>query len=125
MQGDRVSTRTIHAGAASLAVLAALFLAGPAAAQPQLGSLTPTPRLNVLTPTGGKAGTNIDVTLNGTDLNGPEAILFSHPGIKGTLLDAVVVPPDPKIKPKGGMKQVGTPTASKFSVKIGSDVPPG
>lgn len=42
----------------------------------------PMPRLLGVMPPGGAAGTNVDVTLSGTDLEGANAIWFDHPGLR-------------------------------------------
>src|SRR6267378_1821103 len=74
------------------AALAASFVvcAGKVHAQPQLGNQLPQPRLNTVAPAGGKVGTTFELVFTGTDLEGPESLLFNHPGIKATLF-----PPDP------------------------------
>jgi hypothetical protein len=46
---------------------------------------TPTPLLTSLTPCGGKIGTEIEVTIAGTDLDGADALRFSHPAITAVL----------------------------------------
>src|ERR1700730_6949107 len=83
------------------AALTALLLAwaGQAKAQPQLGNLLPNPRLNTISPAGGKAGTTLEVTFTGTDLDLPEALYFSHPGFKATAIQPEVPKEDPKVKP--------------------------
>ncbi|MCI0462592.1 MAG: PPC domain-containing protein [Gemmataceae bacterium] len=122
MQGDRVpTTRKLMTGAA---VCVALLLADRAAAQVQLGSQQPTPRLTVLTPPGARAGATIDLLFAGTDLDSPEAMLFSHPGIKATPSESPPPKPDPKAKPQPkGMK--GVPSVGKFTATVPGDVPPG
>src|SRR5262245_12109340 len=84
-------------GAALLSVVSGLLLCGTAPAQPQQpGSALPTPRLNTLVPAGGKAGTVVEVTFTGTDVEEPQALLFSHPSIKA---EPIVPPPPPKPDP--------------------------
>jgi hypothetical protein len=106
-----------------LAILAVLWTAPapqPARAQqPQLGNLLPCPRLNFVTPCGGKAGTTVEVTFNGTDVEAPEQLLFSHPDIKAT----PVVPPQPKPDPKKPAPP--PPPVTAFKVTIGEKVPVG
>jgi hypothetical protein len=101
---------------------AVAFAAGRASAQPQLGNQLPNPRLSTVSPAGGKAGTTFELTFTGTDLQEPEALVFSHPGIK-----AVAIPPekpkeDPKVKPD---PKAPPPQVSKFTVTIAADVPIG
>lgn len=45
----------------------------------------PVPLLNSVTPTGGKIGTETEVTIAGADLDEADALHFSHPGITATL----------------------------------------
>ena len=85
---------------------AALPLARPAAGQ------LPSPRLLGLRPSGGRAGEAGTVTVRGEDLDAAEAILFSHPGIRGTL-QAFDGP------------AWRWPTEASFAVTIAPDVPPG
>src|SRR5262245_12297004 len=90
----------LFAGAGIAAVvLTGFLLRHEAGAQIQLGSLLPNPRLFSVTPGGGKVGTTVEVTFAGTDLEDPQAMLFSHPGIKA---EAIIPPPPPppKVDPK-------------------------
>jgi hypothetical protein len=130
MQGDRVSIRRITA--CSAALLAGLLLAGRAAGQAQLGSQVPTPRLTVVTPCGAKAGTTVELTFAGTDLNDPKALLFSHPGIKAAPVPPPLPPPPPKVDPKAPKKEPPKmakdppkPQVTKFTVTVDAGVPPG
>jgi hypothetical protein len=128
MQGDRVSTRRTLAGTAAL--LAGLLLAGRAAGQAQLGSLLPTPRLTIVTPCGAKAGTTVELTFTGTDLNDPQALRFSHSGIKATAVPPPPPPPPPKVDPKTKKgpkmaKDPPKPQVTKFTVTVDPGVPPG
>src|ERR1700677_1551270 len=110
----------LHVHAAALALI--LLGAADAWAQPQLGNLLPNPRLNTVSPPGGKVGTTFEVTFTGTDLDVPEALLFSHPGIKATAVESET----PKETPKGkGDKTKPAPQVAKFTVAIAPDVPVG
>ncbi len=108
--------------AAALGVLLAL----PALAQPPQNVL-PQPRLSGVMPMGAKAGTPVEVTVNGTDLEDPIGLLFSHPGITAEL----VVPPEPKPDPnkKDPPKPPTTPkapvTKHKYKVTVPADAPVG
>src|SRR4051812_393737 len=86
--------------------LGLLLGARPAAAQ-QLESNLPLPRLNTVFPCGGKAGTTVEVTVTGTDLDEPEGLVFSHPGLQAQPVAAAgktpTPPPDPRQKRRGGM----------------------
>jgi hypothetical protein len=111
-------------GAALLSLACALLLSGRIVAQQQQpGSALPNPRLNTLVPAGGKAGTVVEVTFTGTDVEEAQALLFSHPSIKAEPIQPPAAPPpDPKKPPT---KPAPPATVSKFKVTIGADVPPG
>jgi hypothetical protein len=102
----------------------ALLPASALYAQIVNGNQWPVPRLTVLTPCGGKAGTTIEVGFVGTELEDPTALVFSHPGIKGTPIIPPIPPVDPKAKPDPAKKPVALPI-TKFSVTIAKDVPVG
>jgi hypothetical protein len=110
----------LRPSAAALLAAALLAAADAATAQqgPQFDSGLPAPRLTVLTPSGGKAGTTVEVTAAGADTEEAEKLVFSHPGIKAELIPAP--PPDPKQPP---MKGQAPP--SRFKVTIAADVPLG
>jgi hypothetical protein len=110
-----------------LAVAAAgLIFASSVQAQNLPGSNLPAPRLMTVMPPGGKIGSSVEVTFTGTDLEEPEQLLFSHPGIKAEPLAGPVPPPAPpdpkKKKPKAGM---GKPVVSRFKVTLVGNVPLG
>lgn len=112
-----------------LAVLLPLLVlrAGDALAQPRLDSNLPAPRLLTVMPPGGKIGSTVEVTFTGTDLENPEQLLFSHPGIKAEPIAAAEPPPpapkaEPKRRRRGGM---GPPVVSRFKVTLSASVPPG
>lgn len=104
----------------ALAILATALLGGRAVAQPGPG--LPSPRLNALTPAGGKAGTTVEVAFAGTDLEAPQQLLFSHAGIKA---EAIVTPPPPPDPKKPAPVKPPMPTISKFKVTIPADLPVG
>src|SRR5262249_19638501 len=91
----------------------------------------PQPRFNSAAPAGGKVGSTFELSFTGTDLEAPEALLFNHPGFKAT----PIMPDPPKEEPKkeeeakkgGGKKgaQKAQPSATKFNVTIGPNVPLG
>ncbi len=106
-------------------LLAVAFLTVAVAFAQQPGNLYPQPRIASIFPVGAKAGTTVDATALGTDLDDTTALLFSHPGIKGELIPPPPEPPaDPKKKdpPK---KKTPPPTEAKFKVSVAADVPPG
>jgi hypothetical protein len=101
--------------------------AGNVHAQPRPGSNLPAPRLMTVMPSGGKIGSSVEVTFTGTDLEGPEQLLFSHPGIKAEPL-AAPEPKQPQPKaaaPKRGRRGMGPPVVSRFKVTLAANVPPG
>jgi len=111
---------------ALLVVGAIMMFARPAHAQPQLGSNLPAPRLLTVMPPGGKIGSTVEVTFTGTDLEEPQQLLFSHPGIKAEPLTAAEPPPPPKPEPKRGRRRnMGTPVVSRFKVTLAANVSPG
>jgi hypothetical protein len=136
MQWDRPLIVTGHPRRAVLLVLlggACLWIGLAGAQQPQAGSNLPNPRLFTVMPPGGKAGTTVEVTFTGTDLEDPQGLVFSHPGIKAE----PVVPPEPaadskkpadpkKPDTKPAMKKgQPPPVVTKFKVTIPADAPPG
>ncbi len=108
--------------AALLAVAASTQFA---MAQQQPG--LPLPRLDSITPMGAKVGTTVaEVTLQGTDLDEADALVFSHPGIKAE----VVKPEPPKVDPKDPKKAPPPPPKAplppnKFKITVAADVPVG
>lgn len=111
------------------AALAGLLLGSAALAQQPPATL-PQPRITTALPAGAKAGSAVEVTVTGTDVDEPTGLIFSHPGTRAE----VIVPPepiDPKTKkdaPKdAAKKRKGGPpvTAVKFKVTVPADVPVG
>jgi hypothetical protein len=107
--------------AALLVGALAAWLPARAPAQPPIGPGLPQPRLLVVSPAGGQAGTTVEVTLTGNDLDDPQRLLFNHPGIKA---EPVADPQPPKpVKPaQGGQPPL---VAARFKVTIPADVPVG
>src|SRR5213595_2769439 len=67
--------------------------------QPQLGNQLPNPRVRTVMPCGNNAGATFEVTVSGSDLEEPEALVFSHPGITAKFVpDPPPPPPDLKQK---------------------------
>jgi hypothetical protein len=112
--------------AAILLALAAGLAAPRAGAQPALpDTLLPGPRLLTVVPAGCKAGDSAEVTFTGTDIEEPETLLFSHPGIKAEPIIPPEPPPDPK-KPKPPANAKKPPVVvTKFKVTVPADVPVG
>ena len=94
-----------------IVALTALTLAAGLPARPADGQL-PNPRLAGLVPSGGVVGSTLDVVVRGDDLDEPEAIVFSHPGISGT-------------SKAGSVPGWQRPRETPFVVTIARDVPTG
>src|SRR5437870_12797915 len=132
MRWDRPYAVASRRLAVSATILAAVIVASNTGAQqPQPGSALPAPRLFTVFPPGARAGTAIEVTFTGTDLEEPEGLLFSQAGIKA---DAVVPPeppmppadakqPAPAVTKKGRNRPV--PVVTKFKVTVPANVVPG
>jgi hypothetical protein len=95
-------------------------LPGSASAQQPPGPGLPQPRLLVVQPAGGKAGTTVDVTLVGIYLDRPQKLLFSHPAIQAEVVEG---PTGKPIQPPQGNQPALV--AAKFKVTIPADVPVG
>ncbi len=116
----------LRRGAILLSVALVTCFLPPQHAEAQLinGNNWPRPRLMTVFPAGGKIGTTIEVICGGTEIDQPEALLFSHPGISAVL---VPPPPPPPVDPKDpkAMPKPTPPGPPKFAITIGQDVPPG
>jgi hypothetical protein len=93
-----------------LAGLAAVLTTG----KPVVGQL-PAAQLSAVAPAGGRAGTTVQVAIQGADLDGASALFFSHPGIS-----AVPLTREPAPWEEGPQLVAG-----RFVVSIAADVPPG
>jgi hypothetical protein len=98
-------------------------------AQPQQLSALPNPRLLIVTPPGGKIGSTVEVTFTGTDVENPERLLFSHPGLKAEPIAGPTTPPAPMPpnapRPRRQGAAMGQPGVTRFKVVIAPDVLPG
>lgn len=74
----------------------------------------PNARLLVLSPPGGQQGTDLEVGIEGDDLDEATHLIFSHPGITATA-QLTSRPFD----------KTPDPFATRYTVTIGKDVPPG
>ncbi|MCI0682836.1 MAG: PPC domain-containing protein [Gemmataceae bacterium] len=119
MRGRTLSRSALGAAAVCL------WLAGAAQAQVVNGNQWPVPRLTALTPAGGKAGTAFEVGFAGSDVEEPQSLAFSHPGIKGVAIVPPLPKPDPKAKPDPKKPAPKAPPITKFAVTIDKAVPPG
>jgi hypothetical protein len=100
-----------------------LFVVRAPAQQPLLGSNLPNPRLMSIMPIGGKAGTTVELTWTGTDLEEPQELRFSVPGIKAEPIKPATPAPDPT-KPAPNPPPP-PPPVTKFKVAIPADAPLG
>jgi hypothetical protein len=109
------------------AVLTSLAVAVAAPAQQLQGPGLPTPRLFLLTPPGGRAGTTVEVTLTGVDLEKAEGLLFDDASFKAELVPEPAVPaPDPRRQPQPRRQgQLGPDVSVKFKVTIAADAAAG
>ncbi len=127
MRWHRSAARTCARFAPAVALLCAALLAGPARCQPTPpSSALPNPELLTVTPPGSQAGTTVELTFTGTHLEEPEALVFSHPGIKAE----PIIPPEPPAPkrpadPKKPPMPAAKPAVTKFKVTIAPDTPPG
>jgi hypothetical protein len=112
----------------------ALCLTAPGnsfAQAPLQDSALPSPRLLTIMPMGGKAGTTVEMTFTGTDLEEPDELRFSTPGIKAEpIVPPPPPPPDPKKPapapdPKKPAPPSAKPVITKFKVTIAPDAPVG
>lgn len=108
-------------GTGPILALLVLLNAGMAAQAQAPDSALPSPRLLTLVPSGAKIGTTVEVTFSGVDLEEPEKLVFSHPGIKAE----PIVPPAPAVDPKKPMPAAPKPPITKFKVNVAPDVPLG
>jgi len=104
-----------------LTALVGLVCAEAGRAQPpQSGMIVP--RLFSVVPNGGKVGSTFEVTFTGQDIEDPEGLFFSHPGIKAE----PIIPPAPPVDPKKpAVKPAPRPPVTKFKVTIAGDAPLG
>ncbi|HEY1190207.1 MAG TPA: PPC domain-containing protein [Gemmata sp.] len=98
----------------SLLALALGLLAAPLAVAQQASY--PAPLLKAVTPPGGRAGTTVEVTLVGDDIDETTALHFSDPGLKAERL------PDPPADPK---QKNPPPPPIRFKITIPANAPHG
>jgi hypothetical protein len=107
--------------------VASLWPVAAKAQPPALDSGLPNPRLSSVMPSGGQAGKVVEVAVTGTDLEEPQSLLFSVPGVKTEPIVAPVPPPDPK-KPapkQPAPNQPAQPSTIRFKVTIPAETPIG
>lgn len=98
----------------AVAVACGCLIALAVVAAPARGEF-PRPRLGGMFPPGGRAGSSVEVTLTGGDLDEVDRLVFSHPGITAT----------PSMLAAGAFDTGPRPAAGRFTVTVAADVPPG
>lgn len=86
---------------------------------------TSPPRISVVHPAGGKAGTTVEVSISGADFDGAEALHFDFPGATVEILGTEAIVPDAK-KGVPVKKTMGAPsTTLRAKITLPADVAPG
>ena len=93
---------------------AALWLVSLSAAPTAVAQL-PGAKLKSIFPPGGTAGSELEVALEGSDLNAAQRLQFSHAGIVG----------EPVMAPADEFVQRPVWQRNRFKLRIGKEVPPG
>ena len=75
----------------------------------------PNPTLTQIFPPGAQVGETVQVTVAGRDLDEADRLIFSHPGIYGTV----------RTNPPGEFETQPQPIANQFNIEVPSNVPPG
>jgi hypothetical protein len=114
------SVRTVRA----VALLAGLLLSAPAWSQQQPGPAPSGPRVLLVTPAGGQAGTAVEVAVTGYDLDNAETLLFSDSRIKAELVGSVTNA-DAKTNPPKGPQGSGPTQTARFKVSVPAGTPTG
>lgn len=113
----------------ALGLIALVYLQPDNSVGQMLDSAMPQTRLLSVNPAGAKVGSTVEVTFTGTDLDGLEKMVFSHPTIKAEPVFEEVKKEDPKkADPKKSDKAPTPPPAPKlikFKVTIPADTPLG
>ncbi len=83
----------------------------------------PPPKLNAVSPIGGKAGSTFEMKVAGLDIDGVETLHFNFPGVQVEALSGEKVPPPEMKKPPP--KQPAPVTAFRFKVTLPPSAPIG
>jgi Bacterial pre-peptidase C-terminal domain len=101
-----------------------VIVAGTARAQQELGdNELPQPRIKTVMPCGARAGTTVEVAFAGTDIESPESLFASHPGIQAEHLGTQAAPPESNKKPT--QKPEPQLFISRWKVTVAASVPLG
>jgi hypothetical protein len=93
-----------------------LALAASASAQQAATPQVPQPKIYALWPCGARIGTSAEIRISsGSDLDGADRLLFSHPGITAK----------PVLEEPSRIYPQGRAVEGRFKVSVAADVPPG
>src|SRR5262249_17923833 len=109
-----------------LVLLASVWGILPVLAQQQQAPALPSPRLLTVLPLGAKAGTTVELTVSGNDLQEPQGLLFSVRAITSEAFSGPMpAPADPKKPaPKPG-KPAPVVVTTRFKVTVPANTPLG
>jgi hypothetical protein len=88
----------------------------------------PSPRIASFFPCGAQAGSSVEVTVTGTDLDDATAIMSAHAGISAERTTAVEAKAEPKADDKKkdmAKAKAAAVTSVRFKLTVKPDVPPG
>lgn len=111
-------------------VAGGVFVATASSQQPQPDSQLPNPRINTVMPMGARAGTSVDVTISGTDIDEPEGLLFDVPGLVAEPI-VLMGPPAPPPEGRGGGRRggrnnpAGAVTTIRYRITVAPNTPLG
>jgi hypothetical protein len=114
-------------------IISALFLSPPlVVAQKQQPPTQGNPQLYIVKPPGGKAGTTVQISVTGINLNEPQGLLFSDPGIQSELVreptQSAAKPTEPAKKADGKRQppaMAGQTASHQFKITIPPNTPLG
>ncbi len=104
------------------AAISGLLFASIVHAQGMVAPSQGTPRISVIMPTGGQAGSEFELRVTGQDLKDVEGLHFNFPGVKVEMTGSDTTLIDKKGKGKGQPQQLPT---QKFKVTLPANAPPG
>lgn len=91
----------------------------------QQGQDHPQPRVLILSPSGAKAGTTVEVQVSGQDIEAPQGLLFSRPDIKAEFLGMGSTASDTGGRRNQQQQQVAVTASARFKVTIPDNAPLG
>ncbi|MCS6852813.1 MAG: hypothetical protein NZ700_16770 [Gemmataceae bacterium] len=120
-QGWGLFVGRLTAGGVGLLVVSVVLAQQPEKPLPPLVM----PRLFVVTPAGGQAGSTLEVVVTGPDMDDAAGLLFSHSGIKAEVVAPEEAPADPKKPTSKKQPQTGPLASARFKVTIPPNTPLG